>query len=259
MSIATLDVSPVAASRYWHRNAVVFRRTWLIGLVAWFIEPVIYLIAMGTGLGAYLPKIAGYRYIEFIAPGLLAVSGMWGATFEATWGAYFKLDTGRIYEAVASTPLSVEDVALGEIMWATTRATIYGAVFAVVATPFGVFHSWWGILMVPAVALEGVFFSIAGLAYAYFVKRVDYLAYYWTIFLTPMFMFAGVFFPLDKLPDWLKTVAWFMPLHHAAEIMRSLAVHGDPGAAAGHALWLAVVSLVLLPLPLWLLRRRLVP
>jgi lipooligosaccharide transport system permease protein len=253
-----IDVSVVAASRYWHRNAVVFKRTWLVGLMAWFIEPVIYLVAMGTGLGAYLRTIGGITYIDFIAPGLLAVSAMWGATFEATWGAYYKLDRAGVYEAVAATPLSVEDVAVGEILWATTRATIYGSAFAVVATPFGVFKSWWGLLTIPALVLVGAWFAIAGLAFAYWVRRMDYLAYYWTIFLTPMFMFAGVFFPLQRLPSWVQTLAWFMPLHHAAELMRSLMANGDPVAAAGSALWLLATSVALFPLPLVLLRRRLV-
>jgi lipooligosaccharide transport system permease protein len=253
-----IDVSAVGAVRYWHRNVVVFRRTWILGLMAWFIEPVIYLVAMGTGLGAYLRRIEGLDYIDFIAPGLMAVSSMWGATFEATWNAYFKLDRARIYEAVASTPVSVQDVALGEILWSTTRATIYGTAFAVVATPFGVFKSWWGILTIPAIALLGLSFSIAGLSYAYWVRRVDYLAYYWTLFLTPMFMFAGVFFPLERLPGWVQAISWFMPLRHGADLMRALMVHGDPVAAGRSALWLAATSLVLFPLPLWLLRRRLV-
>jgi lipooligosaccharide transport system permease protein len=89
------------------------------------------------------------------------------------------------------------------------------------------------------------------------VKRVDFLAYYWTMFLTPMFMFSGVFFPLDRLPVWLQTVAWFTPLYHATELMRALMSAGDPARAATAALWLLVVGLGLLWVPLRLLDRRL--
>ncbi len=253
-----LDLSLPAAWRYWHRNAVVFRRIWLLGLMAWFAEPVIYLVAMGAGLGAYLEEVEGIRYMEFIAPGLLAVSAMFGATFESTWNAYWKMDREGVYEAATATPLSVEDVALGEALWATTRAFIYASAFAVVATAFGVFRSWWGLLAIPATALVGFVFSCTGLIYTYLIKRIDFLAYYWTMFLTPMFMFGGVFFPLDRLPGWLQTVAWFMPLYHGTTVMRELMLGGDLGAAAGSALWLAVAALVLLPLPPLLLRRRLV-
>jgi lipooligosaccharide transport system permease protein len=215
-------------------------------------------VAMGLGLGEYLTQIRGVDYISFIAPGLLAVSGMFGATFESTWGAYYKMDRARIYDAVSASPVTVEDVALGEALWATTRATIYGTAFAIVALPFGVFHSWWGLLTIPGLALVGLVFAILGLTYTYVCSRMDYLAYYWTLFLTPMFMFAGIFFPLDQLPGWLQVTAWFMPLFHGAEMMRALMLEGDPLAAGGSALWLVVTSALLIWVPSVLLRRRLV-
>ncbi len=253
-----VDLSLQGAWRYWHRNATVFRRTWLFGLMAWFAEPVIYLVAMGLGLGKYLAQVKGIRYIDYIAPGLLGVSTMFGATFSVTWDAFFKLERVGVYEAARATPLSVEDIALGEVLWGTTRATIYGSAFAVVATLFGVFHTWWGLLEIPAIALIGFVFSVTGLIFTYLIRRADYLAYYWTAFITPMFMFAGVFFPLDRLPGWVRTLAWFMPLHHAVDLTRALALRGDPGQALASALWLIVCGLILLPLPLLILRRRLV-
>lgn len=255
---APIDISLPSAWRYWHRNATVFRRTWLFGLMAWFAEPVIYLVAMGLGLGRYLSSIQGIKYVDYIAPGLLAVSTMFGATFSVTWDAWFKLERVGVYEAAVATPLSVEDVALGELLWGTTRATIYGSAFAVVATMFGVFHSWWGLLEFPAIALTGFVFSVTGLIFTYLIRRADYLAYYWTAFITPMFMFAGVFFPLDRLPNWVRTLAWFMPLHHAVDLTRALALGADPARALTSALWLVVCGLVLLPVPLLILRRRLI-
>ena len=107
-------------------------------------------------------------------------------------------------------------------------------------------------------ALVGLAFAMFGLLYTYLVKRVDYLAYYWTLFLTPMFMFAGVFFPLDRLPQWVQVMAWFMPLHHGVEMMRALMVDGDPARALVHGLWLLVVCATLGWLPLVILRRRMV-
>jgi lipooligosaccharide transport system permease protein len=258
VSAIAVDVSPAGAIRYWRRNVTVFRRTWLFGMIAWFAEPVIYLVAMGLGLGKYLANIQGIKYVEFIAPGLLAVSTMFGATFSVTWDAWFKLERVGVYEGARATPLSVEDIALGEVLWGTTRATIYGSAFAVVATAFGVFHTWWGLLIIPAVAIIGFVFSVTGLIFTYLIRRADYLAYYWTAFITPMFMFAGVFFPLDRLPHWVRTLAWFMPLHHAANLMRALALEAAPLRAAGAVLWLVTCGVVLLPVPVYILRRRLV-
>ncbi len=258
MSAVPVDLSLQGAWRYWGRNATVFRRTWLFGMIAWFAEPVIYLVAMGLGLGKYLAQVQGIRYIDYIAPGLLGVSTMFGATFSVTWDAWFKLERVGVYEAAIATPLSVEDVALGEILWGTTRATIYGTAFFVIATIFGVFRSWTGLLELPAIALTGFLFSITGLIFTYLIRRADYLAYYWTAFITPMFMFAGVFFPLDKLPSWVRTLAWFMPLKHAVDLTRGLALGESPAHVLGAALWLIVCALVLLPVPLLILRRRLI-
>jgi lipooligosaccharide transport system permease protein len=245
------------AWRYWLRNAVIFKYTYRLSLLGWFIEPVIYLVAMGLGLGEYLEKVNGIEYMDFIAPGLAALAVMYGATFETTWNAFFKMERGGIYDAAVSTPVELEDVALGEALWGATRALIYGIAFLIIAVPFGVFHSWWGVLAPIGLAMIGLMFAFLGLCCAYKISQIDYLAYYWTLFLTPMFMFSGIFFPLDRLPGWLQTIAWFMPLKHGNDLMRALLLHGDPAAAARAALWIAVVTLALFPLPLNLLRRRL--
>lgn len=250
-------VSFAHAWRYWLRNATIFKHTYRLSLLAWFIEPVIYLVAMGLGLGQFLERIGDTKYIDFIAPGLVALSVMYGSTFETTWNAFFKMERGRVYDAAVSTPVGLEDIALGEALWAATRAMIYGGAFIVIALPFGVFHSWWGLLVPFALALSGLMFAFLGLAFTYAISMIDYLSYYWTLFLTPMFMFSGVFFPLDRLPDWVQAVAWLMPLRHAVELMRALLVDGDPLAAFWAALWIVVVTAALFAVPLNLLRRRL--
>ena len=255
MTVAQISVTH--ASRYWLRNWAIFKRTYRLSLLAWFIEPVIYLVAMGFGLGQYLQRVQGIEYVDFIAPGLVALAAMYGATFETTWNAYFKMERGRVYDACVSTPLGSEDVALGEALWGATRSVIYGLAFITIAVPFGVFHSWWGLAVPLALALVGLMFAVLGLAFTYSISMVDYLSYYWTLFLTPMFMFSGIFFPLDRLPGWVQGLAWFMPLRHGVELMRALLVDGDPGAAAGAALWITVVTAGFLLLPLTLLRKRL--
>jgi lipooligosaccharide transport system permease protein len=250
-------VSLPHAWRYWLRNATIFKHTYKLSLLAWFFEPFFYLIAMGFGLGRYLTHVQGIKYIDFIAPGLVALTTMYGSTFETTWNAFFKMDRGRIYEAAVSTPLALEDVALGEALWGTTRAMIYGGAFVIIAIPFGVIHSWWALLTPFALALIGLLFAFLGLTFTYYIKKIDFLSYYWTLFLTPMFMFSGIFFPLGRLPSWVQTLAWFMPLRHAVELMRALLLTGHSGAAVRAALWLAIATVAVFPLPLKLLRRRL--
>jgi lipooligosaccharide transport system permease protein len=252
------QVSLAHALRYWLRNWAIFKHTYRLSLLAWFIEPVIYLVAMGFGLGEYLQQVRGVEYVDFIAPGLVGLSVMYGATFETTWNSFFKMERARIYDACVSAPLSPEDVALGEALWGATRAAIYGAAFIVIAVPFGVFHSWWGLAVPFALGLVGLMFAVMGLTFTYAITMVDYLSYYWTLFLTPMFMFSGIFFPLDRLPGWVQGMSWCMPLRHAVDLMRALLTDGDLGSAAGAALWMIVVTAAMFVLPLNLLHRRLV-
>jgi lipooligosaccharide transport system permease protein len=251
-----LDVSLRGAVAYWHRNATVYRRTWLFGMIAWFLEPVIYLLAMGLGLGAYMESIRGVDYLEFIAPGLLATAAMYGATFEATWNTFTKIERFGVYEAARATPLTPEDVALGEVLWSATRATIHGTAFAVVATAFGVFRSPWALLAIPALIPIGVVFAIIGLTYTYVSSRIDYIAYYWTMFITPVFLFSGIFFPLDRLPDWVRVMAFCSPLYHGTNMMRAL-TSGAPLDALAPLLWLLAAALATVWLPLTLIKRRL--
>jgi lipooligosaccharide transport system permease protein len=252
------DVRVRSAWHVWQRNAVIYRRTYKFNILPNFFEPFFYLLAMGLGLGAYLSRVNGVGYIDFIAPGLAAMAAMFGASFEVTFNCFVKMQFGKVYDAVMSTPLSIEDVGLGEILWATSRAVIYGTLFIAIASTFGVIHSWLALLSPLALLLVGLMFSVIGLSFTAAVPIIDYFSYYFTLFLTPMFLFSGIFFPLDRMPGWVQGAAWFIPLHQAVEMMRALTLTGDLAHALAAAAWIAVVTAVLFVLPLNLLHRRLV-
>ena len=252
------DVRLNAAWRLWQRNAAIYKRTYKLNLIPNFFEPFFFLLAIGLGLGAYLSTIEGVRYMDFIAPGLLATAAMYGTSFEVTFNAFVKLHFGKIYDAVMSTPLTPEDIALGELLWGTTRAFIYGMVFLAIAAFFGVVHTPLVALAPVATILVGMMFSVIGLTFTAVIPHIDYYTYYWTMFLTPMFLFSGIFFPLDRLPEWFQTAAWFVPLHQAVRLMRAIMLTGDVGEALAAGAWIVVVSAGLFILPVNLLRRRLV-
>jgi lipooligosaccharide transport system permease protein len=252
------DIRITSARHLWERNAAIYRRTYKFNVLPNFFEPFLYLLAMGLGLGAYLTRIQGIEYIDFIAPGLLATSAMFGASFEVTFNCFVKMQFGKVYDAVMSTPLSIEDVGLGELLWATTRSLIYGMIFIAIAALFGVVHSWLVVFTPLAIALTGLMFAVIGLAFTASIPLIDFFSYYWTMFITPMFLFSGIFFPLDRMPDWVQAVAWFIPLHQAVNLMRALVLTGDVGAALAAAAWIAVLTGALFVVPLNLLRRRLV-
>jgi lipooligosaccharide transport system permease protein len=247
-----------SAWRLWERNFAIYRRTYKLNIIPNFFEPFFYLLAMGLGLGAYLSRLEGFEYIDYIAPGLAATAAMYGTSFEVTFNCFVKMQFGKVYDAAMATPLTIEDVGLGELLWGTTRALIYGQVFVLIAAGFGVVHTPLVIFTPIAIAMIGMMFSVIGLTFTAIIPLIDYFTYYWTLFITPMFLFSGIFFPVSGLPGWAQGLAWFMPLHHSVNLMRALTLTGDLRAAILAAAWIAGITALLFVLPLNLLRRRLV-
>ena len=253
------DVRLRSAWHLWERNASIYRRTYKLNLLPNFFEPFFYLLAMGIGLGAFLEReVLGFEYIDYIAPGLAATAAMYGTSFEVTFNCFVKMQFGKVYDAAMATPLTIEDVGLGELLWGTTRALIYGQVFVLIAAGFGVVHTPLVIFTPIAIALIGMMFSVIGLTFTAIIPLIDYFTYYWTLFITPMFLFSGIFFPVSGLPGWAQVLAWFMPLHHSVNLMRALTLTGDVGGAILAAAWIVGITALLFVFPLNLLRRRLV-
>ncbi|MFM8527267.1 MAG: ABC transporter permease [bacterium] len=248
---------PRFAFAVWRRNAKVFSKLWKGALLPTFLDPLFYLIALGFGLGTYIASLDGVPYRDFLAPGLIASAALWAASFETTYNVYMRMNEDRLYDAVLATPVEVQDLAAGDIIWGATRAMVYGSVFAIVVAAFGLISSPWAILIPPFVFIGGLCFAVIGYAFTSLVSRIDFYSYYFTLGVTPMFLFSGIFFPFTDLPDWVEVLAWFSPLYHLVEITRSLATGPEALQIALHACWLIVVSLILFPIPVRALRRRL--
>lgn len=244
------DIDLNMAKAVWWRNATVYRRTWLKNILPNFFEPLLYLVGMGLGLGFYVGQgISGQDYVAYIGPGLLASAAMNGSVFEVTYNLFVKLHFDRLYDAYLCTPAQIQDVAMGELMWAVTRAGIYGTAFLIVLLAmtlvgYPIVSSWWALLMPPAVVLIGATFGLIGMWFSTFIRTIDMYSYFYTLFLTPLFLFSGIFFPTSRFP-YGDTIAWFTPLYHGVRLMRGLA-HGQISAEVGtSAAWLVVVCLIL--------------
>ncbi len=259
--------SPRGAFRVWQRNATIFRKYWKTIMLPNLFEPLLYLTALGLGLGAFIREggVNGLTYTQYIAPGLLASNAMFAASFESTFNTFIRLKIGRIYDAIVSTPVNAEDVVAGEYLWAGTRAALYGTAFLGVLTFLGfalspealLVSSPWALLIPLVLLVVGVMFSVMGTLFTSLIESIDLYSYYFTLVVTPLFLFSGIFFPIEDFPSPVPEIAWFTPLYHAVNICRSLAIGPSPGVLLDVA-WVLVFTGVLALLPIQLMRRRLI-
>jgi lipooligosaccharide transport system permease protein len=250
--------SPRQAFRVWQREVSVYRHVYRSTIISNLMDPLIYLLALGFGLGAYVTRIEGLSYIQFIAPGLIASSIMTAASFETTINTFVRINFDRVYEAMMATPVTVEDIVVGELFWATTRSTIYATVMLVVVVALGLVHSWFAILVPFMGVLGGLMFAVIGLTYTSFLKSIYHVNYFFTLFVTPLFLFSGVFYPLDPLPQIVKYIAFFSPLYHLVSVVRPL-VLGNVGMPVVFDLaWILVFLAIFTAVPVNLLRSKLV-
>ena len=257
--------SPRGTFRVWQRNMTIFRKYWKTLLLPNFFEPLLYLAALGLGLGTFIQRggIEGQSYVQFIAPGLLASNAMFAASFESTFNTYVKLKIQRTYDAIVTTPVNAEDVVAGEYLWAGTRAALYGTGFLAVLTVLGLAFreplvtSWWALLIPPVLLMIGIMFSVTGTLFTSLIDRIDLFSYYFTLVITPLFLFSGIFFPIEDFPAPVPQVAWFTPLYHAVNICRGLAVGPTPAVLVDVA-WILIFTAALALLPIHLMRRRLI-
>lgn len=212
--------------RVWQRNRDVFFRLWHAETPAFVAEPIIILLAMGLGLGAYVGLVNGQRYIEFITPGLIAGYAMFSASFECTYGSFVRLEHQRTFDAIIATPLEIEDVTAGEIFWGATRAAMTGTAMLVIASAFGLIHSLYALFIPLICFLEGLLFASIALFFTSIIPSIYSFNYYFSLFITPMFFFSGVFFPLSSFPVLVQNLSWIAPLTPAVHLMRAI-VNGE--------------------------------
>ena len=217
----------IGAVRMVQRNALVYRQVWRGSVFSSFLQPTLFLIAMGLGLGGMIDPSAaalpgGVRYVEFLAPGLLAATAMQAATFESTYPVLGKMTWHRNYEAISATPMRPSDLVLGELGWIAVRLATIATAFVLVMMLFGIPRSARVLLAIPAAMMTGLAFAAPIMAYAVTLKNSSTFNVLYRFGVTPLFLFSGVFFPLGRLPEWLEYVAWFTPLFHGVELVRGL-------------------------------------
>jgi lipooligosaccharide transport system permease protein len=261
MSAPRVDIS-LKSLRVWQRNRDVYFVTWKTNLVPPLVEPILYLMAFGAGIGSLIRQVE-YRgemvgYTAFIAPGLLATQVMFQAFFETTYNTFVRMYYQKTFDALVTTPLSVEDIMTGEILWGATKGTIGCVIMMVAISAFGLLHYPHVLVIVPFSLLAGLFFAGMGLCFTAVVPQIDSFNFPTFLFVMPMFLFSGTFFPLEVLPPWAQHLALALPLTHVTNVMREAALGRFPADLWGDLLYLAALAIPLNLLAIRLMKKRLV-
>jgi lipooligosaccharide transport system permease protein len=251
----------------WRRNFDVFMKTWHVNFLPSLIEPILYLLAFGFGLGTFVTNIEGISYIQWIAPGLVAITVMYGAFFECTYGSFVRMYFQRTFDAIIATPINVEEVIAGELLWGATRATFNSAIVLAVVAAFGLISTPWFLAVLPVAFFGGLLFAALGMCFTALAPNIDFFNYPTFLLITPMFLISNTFIPLASFPGQLQTIALaVLPLTHVADLSRLLVVGkietlgglGPEWVMLLAIFWIAIVTVMFFVLSIYLMKRKLI-
>ncbi|MGZ8198904.1 MAG: ABC transporter permease [Burkholderiales bacterium] len=241
----------------WRRNRLVWRKLAIPSMLGNLADPMLYMLGLGYGLGAMLPEVGGTSYIAFLAAGTVCSSTMMSATFESMYSSFSRMHVQRTWDAIMHAPIVLDDVVLGEAVWAASKALLSGSAVFAVAALLGLVASPLALWVLPLVFLTGLVFAALGLIMTSLSPSYDFFMYYFTLVITPMMLACGVFCPIEQLPGWLQTITQALPLTHAVALARPLMTGAVPEAIALHVAVLLAYAAVASYAALVLARRRL--
>lgn len=206
----------------WFRHMRVYTRNLISNGLPPFLEPVIFLVGIGLGLGRYIAQMDGLPFLVFLATALPVTSAMFTASYECTFGTFVRLEFQKAYDGMVAAPVTVTDLFAGEILWAASKGLFFSTCVVLVMSLFGALPMPAGLVAIPIGFLTGAMFGALSLLVTGFVKNINHFNFYFTGLLSPMFFFSGTVFPLDSLPRVLRPVVELMPLTHPVRLTRGL-------------------------------------
>ena len=209
-----------------------YRRTWRGTVLTTWLRPILFLLAMGMGLGTLIDRNANQvlgdaGYLTFLAPGLMAASAMQTAITESSWPVRTGVKWRKNYWAQISTPITPNDLLTGLMIWIFIRLVFVSTAFAVVIWIFGAAPFGKSLAAVPAAVLTGMAFSSPMAAFAAWIKEDSTMIAVFRFSIIPLFLFSGAFFPIDQLPDFLEPLVMISPAWHGVELCRWIVI-GTP-------------------------------
>jgi len=260
MAAAALTRPPQLSLRFvpvWLRNLLVWKKLAIASILGNIADPLLYMLALGYGIGSLIGDVGGMSYVAFIGTGMVCQSAMFTASFEGMYSAFSRMHVQRTWEAIINAPVSLDDVMLAEWLWAAAKSVMSTAAILAVIMALGYGHTWLALWILPLGFLVGLTFGAAGLVMNALAPNYDFFTYFFTLVLTPMLLFSGVYFPVEQMPAWLATIAGFLPLKHAIDIARPLMLDRIPDAIVLHVGVLLFYAALAYYVALVLTRRRL--
>ena len=241
----------------WRRNLLVWRKLAFASILGNIADPLLYMLALGYGLGALVGEVGGMPYIAFIGTGMVCQSAMFTASFEGMYSAFSRMHVQRTWDAIINAPIGLDDVMLAEWIWCGTKSLMSTMAILVVLMALGFGHTWLAVFVLPLGFLIGLCMGAFGLVMNSLAPSFDFFTYFFTLVLTPMLLLSGVFFPVDQLPAWLQVVSNALPLKHAIDLARPLMLGQAPGDVVLHVSVIAAYAVAAYYVALALTRRRL--
>lgn len=208
----------------WRRDLDVYLTTWYVNFLPALLEPLFYLFAFSIGFGTMITKVVYHgselSYIQFFAPGIISLTILYNSCYECMYGSFIRMYFQKTFDAIIVTPLNLEEVVTGEILWGATKGAIAASCMLVPISLFGllIFPNF---LLVPVIGFIGGFmFACAGMCFTGICPTIDTLNFPVFFLFTPLMLFSGIFFPMELLPVWARNIAWLLPLTHLGELIR---------------------------------------
>jgi lipooligosaccharide transport system permease protein len=219
---------PAGVGAVWHRQYLVWRKLLWSSLATNVLNPLLFLLAFGFGLGAVIARQGGVDYLAFVVPGMMCYSTLFVASFETTVSAYARFSLQRTWDATLATPVSLTELLLGEACWAATKAMLSVVCVLLVGGIWGGIDSWVGaVLALPILFVAGLGFAAQGLLATSLAGGFEFFSYFFTFWVTPSFVFSGVFFELERFPPLIRAIAWLLPMPHLIAVVRPLTTGQD--------------------------------
>ena len=250
-------LEPAAITGVMSRDVTNFKTFWKTTTFSSILDPTIYLLAFGLGLGTIVAAVQGMEYVQYVGTGMVATAILFSSVFSAMYGVFIKHRFQHTYDAILAAPVDVEELVTAEVAWLGLRAGIYGVAPLLVTMLFGLDPSP-GTLLVPFIgALTAFGFAGLGVLAAALVSKIDHFSYIQSALITPLFLVSGTFFPIDELPEGAQIASNFNPLYHCVELVRH-AVFGFEAVDLFHIVVLVAFALLSWRLAIWRMEKRLI-